>query len=943
MAIKRNPETGKYYIAPSPPSFYQPKKPSSGSSGGEQSTYNPETGVNVDTGTGQTWTGGGSTSTYSGSNQPSQTSEVIREGLPVSTQRIQAGDVPIKNIQRTGRIAPPPKPTIQTANTFGNINRYQDKYIESLTTKTSTQPEVKAYGGVTLPYGQKDVTWFEPQFGTVTQENPMGIKEVSLIKTLKEQEIINPNISKPTDVLIDKASDKLSTKIIKEETIISQKVIDDSVSKIQSKIDSGEISLKEGKAAIKRIQDTENKKLNSKVRLRFNEEIGDVLSRKEFKANIGASEKFRDTFKTSFSPEFKTQSNIGKAELGADIIAGAISGVAPPIGIAYFGGKTIYKAAKGAGKDTIIVDEQFRDIGRISSKETTEAAFSSLFAVTGGIGYTSKIGSQITALRRAELISKPWILTSKELSKKGDITLVSIKGSKAIGGASAEAGATFPIKVGKKGVFNILGGKGQVDLRVLDFNLQGVASPGKDILKSSVRYSSFGRGAVSGGNLIDDFGNVLSGNKYFVTQGEGYVTPDMWQNVKITKTRSKFWSEMLGRPFGDTNIEGTFVGDKVSLFDFGGVSRKVGEKTLFTGGRITGAKLNLKTFGVSGKFTPEFWGSTLSKGGDDIAYKGYSSFSGKGGAKSSTQFLKDMWTPSQTTVSKQVSKTIPITKTIGEQFGGTTFGASQNLAGQLLEVAPSLVPQSLTLTGLAVKDVVKIKDSTKPIVIPKIDTGIKGSTKPVSDVFSITSSVVSSKTGQDFISSTKQSSATKQVISQTTQPQLISTFPLTSLSSSSGGIGFQFNFVNWGRSNDFIGGKVSTAKSYIPQVKSSGKWKTVGKRMDRQSALSRASRGADLSTSRGMRIKPSNKKPQITGISGWGVREYKFRNYKISNGKRTPLPKGSYIERKNFVGDTRTEISGLNIAKLSKKMSWNATTKKSKKKNNINNKSQWLV
>jgi len=33
MVILKNPKTGKYYIAPSPPSFYQSKPPSNTSSG----------------------------------------------------------------------------------------------------------------------------------------------------------------------------------------------------------------------------------------------------------------------------------------------------------------------------------------------------------------------------------------------------------------------------------------------------------------------------------------------------------------------------------------------------------------------------------------------------------------------------------------------------------------------------------------------------------------------------------------------------------------------------------------------------------------------------------------------------------------------------------------------------------------------------------------------
>ena len=117
---------------------------------------------------------------------------------------------------------------------------------------------------------------------------------------------------------------------------------------------------------------------------------------------------------------------------------------------------------------------------------------------------------------------------------------------------------------------------------------------------------------------------------------------------------------------------------------------------------------------------------------------------------------------------------------------------------------------------------------------------------------------------------------------------------------------------------------------FIPQVMHKGKWKTVGKSMDRNSALSRASKGADLTTSRRMRIKPTNKPAKTTGISGWGMRQHKFRPYKIKKGKKVKL-QNSFIEKTSYAIDTPTEKSGLNIAKMSKNMGWLKPTKKTKK------------
>lgn len=130
-----------------------------------------------------------------------------------------------------------------------------------------------------------------------------------------------------------------------------------------------------------------------------------------------------------------------------------------------------------------------------------------------------------------------------------------------------------------------------------------------------------------------------------------------------------------------------------------------------------------------------------------------------------------------------------------------------------------------------------------------------------------------------------------------------------------------------------IGG---SGKSFIPQVRHRGKWKTVGKRMDYNSAMSRASKGADLTTSRRIRVLPSNKKPQVTGIGGWGMRKHKFRPYRKSKGKRVPL-RNQFIERTSHAIDTPSEKMGLSIAKLSKNMGWLGQKKKKKSK------SPWLI
>ena len=156
---------------------------------------------------------------------------------------------------------------------------------------------------------------------------------------MKEQEVFSPDISKPTDVIFRKKSEKISNIIIKDETDISQKRIDNLVSNIQDKINSGEISLKDGNARIDKIISDENEKLKDKIKSRYDKEIKIAISSKEFQTKISEADKFRSTFKTSFSPEYKWDRTMGRLELGADITAGVVSGIVPPLGIAYFAGK----------------------------------------------------------------------------------------------------------------------------------------------------------------------------------------------------------------------------------------------------------------------------------------------------------------------------------------------------------------------------------------------------------------------------------------------------------------------------------------------------------------------------------------------------------------------------------------------------------------------------
>jgi len=986
MVIRKNPKTGKYYIAPSPPSFYKSKpKPSDDSSGGSSS--------------------GGRTvpSDFVGPLQPGTTREApktvpsdfvgplrpgtIREPAPIKKPSRGGGrTVPydfVGPIQQGTTRAPAPTPQpgdynfvgplqpgttrapapektvklIKTDKNIGSINRYSSQYKDSLTTTKDAGLSVQAYGGVSLPYGETDMKWFEPQFGTITPEYSTGFKEVSLIGSMKEQEFFNPDISKPTDVIIGQTADKLSKKISEEEVAKSEKVLNDSVKKIQDKIDSGEISLKRGEEAIKKIQETENKKLNIKIKARYDKELKDTLSSKEFSSKIGSAEKFRGSYKDAFT----SSGELGKLELGADVAAGVVSGIAPPVGIAYFAGKGFYKAAKGADEDIRMIDVSPsgelitpRYMGLIPSEQSREAGMSFLFAGASGLGYVSKIGKDITALRKAEILEKPWTVTSKDVFKVGDESWIKASGSKSIGGASAEGTSLLKIKTGEKGAFNILGSRGKVDVRVVDFMKQGVVKSGDDIIKSSTKYSTFGRGSVSD--------KIYPNIKLGITQGEGYVTPDMWQDVKLLKTykKSPFWSNVLGRDYGTvtTDIKGTYVGDKVSLFDFGGVSRKVGDKTFFSSGRFTGAKLNLKTGGITGKFKPEAWGSTLPSAVDDVASKGYSSFSAStGGGKSSKTFLSNMFKPD--IVTETVSPQI-----IGKQFAGQSFSAAQPFASQGLKITSSVVPSASTTSLVGASTL--IKPTTKPIIdisptidvtgkaniitalTPKINMGIKSITKPSTSFATARVPIVSTKSGQDFISATAQKSGQKLSRATAQSSSITSAFPSSSLFAPTPGVtGFGFNIPipRWGGKQAPIAAIEKKKQGYIPEARTKGgKWiKLSGKPMSRTAALSRASRAADQTLSAQFRIKKAKGKITGNGDNYFGITKNKYRPYKIRKGKKVELV-NHFVEKRGKRLDTRGEKKGIKLAKYAKQQGWLTPTKPKKNKKGVKKKkSPWLI
>jgi hypothetical protein len=96
--------------------------------------------------------------------------------------------------------------------------------------------------------------------------------------------------------------------------------------------------------------------------------------------------------------------------------------------------------------------------------------------------------------------------------------------------------------------------------------------------------------------------------------------------------------------------------------------------------------------------------------------------------------------------------------------------------------------------------------------------------------------------------------------------------------------------------------------------------------MSRTSALGRASRAVDNSTSAQFRVRKAKGKVIQTMDNYFEVNKNKFRPYKIRKGKKKGLT-NQFIEVRKHRIDTRGEKMGLKLAQLSKSMKWRIPTK----------------
>lgn len=857
--------------------------------------------------------------------------EVMRNGEMVSTQKLQAGDLPITPTTR--RIAPPKQ----------SVDIRQQKYIRSLSTSPDSNLVVSSYGGIQLPYGQRDMTWREPQFGTVTEDAPSGFKEVSLYGELRKKEIIMPEAFMPEEVIVQRTVEKISNKIKK-----------DLGEKYQEKVDKGELTVEQAE-----------KQYQAEAEEKFNTEWGKASSSGKLAEKLKESKKQRGTFEKAFSPEYKAKQKLKAVEFVADTGAIVASAVVPAVGIGYFVGKGVYQASKGAKEDIRMAEfspsgelKVAQYPGLIPSEYSKKAGESFLFAGISAVGAVGKIGADITATRRAELAAKPWETTTEELFKSGDKTFLRVKGFKGTPGAvaSAEGEAIFPVEVLKGGKFKVLSGRGHVDTQVIDFMKEGVSSYKDSIIKSSLDYGLYGRGVIKKGAYRLPGGYVpFEKTKVFATTGEGFVLPDSFQGVKATykEVPSKFWTRFT-RDSGfkiykpTVQVDATFIGDKTTGFTFGGLSRKEGEKVFYKSGRFVKARLYKADWGMTGIMKPEAIGSTLVK--DAGAKSAFKSFPG-GGAKSSKEFIKSLYEPAVATIKKEVPKTSQVlipkaavipkaslvkTNIIGQQFAGKTFNIAEGIASAAVKSGRTFIPQAAMLSAVAITPLI----TAKPKI--KIKTDYKIKTDTLSAQAIALASNVDSATDimQDTFSGVSRQPKQKQIVETIVSPITIPFTP-TPITPRGKGIGDLGDFgFGWKSSVALIRVK-KKKQAFIPQAKSKGKWKSLSKKpMTRQAALGRMSRTMDNTLSAQGRIKPVKGTPSKLRDNYFSKSKNKLRPYKIRKGVAIGMH-NQFIEKSGSRIDTLGEKRGLRVSQFAKQNQWLVGTKKKKK--DTKTKSPWLI
>ena len=103
---------------------------------------------------------------------------------------------------------------------------------------------------------------------------------------------------------------------------------------------------------------------------------------------------------------------------------------------------------------------------------------------------------------------------------------------------------------------------------------------------------------------------------------------------------------------------------------------------------------------------------------------------------------------------------------------------------------------------------------------------------------------------------------------------------------------------------------------FFASAKQKGKFIPLNKKpLTENAALSRGAEVVDKSLSSQFKVKRRTVKvePKSTGNRYFGLNRNKFRNFRISKGKKKPLPRGQFIEKRGKRLDTKSEVNKIQV------------------------------
>ena len=512
-------------------------------------------------------------------------------------------------------------------------------------------------------------------------------------------------------------------------------------------------------------------------------------------------------------------------------------------------------------------------------------------ATLGTIKTTSKIKSTILTKRVNELQKQKWSFTGTKLVTKGDKTLLRVSASKLTKRASAEAELLIPVRQLKDGRFVVETGKGAVVIRVQEPSLFG-----GQLFTKVQTFTTAGKGKSSRAFIRTPLGNVLIDDiNLFISSGTGYIVP--------------------------TGAKG------FTPFRFGTVGVKEDTVTKLIGGDFS--KLRV--------YPSKFIGETRVTGLFKVSQKG------------EVRELQEQF--SSMILGKKVGKGTPWEKTHIEEFKKGVIKIDKMDKGvvQIQKTTKELDKLTEGFTAKALKTAERVAVKELPKITTKFDVkliaglevrqtqfdgfllGEVPRVKQIQEQELITKERVKTTVGLDNLTktldlekfSTKVAQDIKQVEVVKQKPAL-----------RTGIFGFEpiikvpkikppkFKFaVRSKKERDILFKEEKQSYDvYVPELKTGREIKiTKDPVLGKTRAKNWGQYVTDRTLARTFILKESKKKPKPLefNIPPNYSRFYgfKFRDYRIKKGKAIPL-KNKWIEKKAYVGDTASEIQGLNIRKF---------------------------